>query len=1323
MKLRLPFIYFFLFCSIPFFSSGQIVVSTVSPANAANVVLNTFLAPSGVMPGSVQNVTFTGVPGALATFTGTSNVGFTEGIILSSDNANYIPNPAGTQISGPSTTVGDPQLQSIASGTVQDAAVLQFDFQPLTDTLRFRYVFGSEEYPEYVCSGFNDVFGFFISGPNPTGANYSNYYLARIPGTYLPVSIYSINPGVPGAAAGGGNCSGPNQSLAYSSLYTANSGITIIFDGMTHVLEAKVAVKICGTYHIKLAVGNCNDQIFDSGVFLEAHSFGGGFVPVYSSGGTSAGTDSLFICPGDTITLTAANSQEYNWGIYGTTQSIQVTQPGTYQMLAHDATYSCVQMNLPFHILGSTPYAHINPVGPITLCPGDSVKLTANRDSAYLWSPGGFTSQSIWASAAGNYVVTVTDSAGCGDTISNIVSVLSGAAAAVITPSASINLCPGGNVTLTANPGIGYLWSNGATTQSILVSNAATYTVTVYQTACSATSPSISTTVGVPIAAIAASGPTTFCQPGNVTLSANTGVGFTYLWSNSSTTSSISVNATGNYTVTVTNSGGCSAVSTVTSVNVNSATASITNSGNNLICQGDSVLLTANTGGGYLWSNGATTQNIYVNQTGIFTVVVTNLNTCVATSSPENITVSQPIANITYVGNTTICPNSSIQLNANSGASYLWSNAATAQSINVGSAGGYVVTVTNADNCTATAALTIGVSNPVAVIIPVGNTTFCDGDSVRLNANNGTSYLWSNGLTTQNITVLQAGNYTVTVTDNWGCDAVSTSQNVIVNSAVASIALSGDTLLCPNEQVTLTANTGSGYLWSNGSTAPSINVTQNGQYNVTVTNTNGCVAISSPVTILVSQPTANITAFGNVNICPNASLNIGANSGTAWLWSNGATTQNINVNGNGSYSVTVTNNDNCSAVSSSLTTFQSNPTAVITPQGATTFCIGSQVILSANAGIAYVWSNGATTASISAYNAGNYSVTVTNADTCIVTSSAQSIVVNSASASVQVNGNTSFCEGDSVLITSANAVAYNWSNGLTTPSIYASQTGNYYVVITDVNGCTAASNTIPVNVHPYPVIAFITDSTRDCNTLKVEFINQTITEPNSVYFWNFGDGQTAFTVSPIHTFDSLGTYNVVLIVNSPYGCKSSDSVEIILQGIPEPIAKFITTPEAGTSLFGSEIKFINQSQNAIKYYWNFGDNSGSSDENPVHAYKDPGVYTIVLESSNLGGCRDYFEIQFPVAPFYIPSAFTPNNDGKNETFPSLNYGLDVQSFEMSIWNRWGMKVFVTSNPQEPFTGHDLSGNPVQSGVYYYRFDMITGSGKPYKYEGTVNLLR
>jgi len=230
---------------------------------------------------SVSNVTYTGGAEMRGTFSGTSNVGITEGIILATGDiaVSIGPNNDG-MAEGGGGVAGDAQLNSLISGTTYDASVLEFDFVPSSDTIRFFYVFGSEEYPEYVCSDFNDVFAFFLSGPNPLGGNYVSQNIAKIPGTNIPVSINSINSGTPGSLA-----TGTCTSLAYSSLYNDNtSGSTIQYDGFTDVLEASALVVACSTYHIKIAIADVTDGSYDSGVFLKAKSFSSPAVSISAVG-------------------------------------------------------------------------------------------------------------------------------------------------------------------------------------------------------------------------------------------------------------------------------------------------------------------------------------------------------------------------------------------------------------------------------------------------------------------------------------------------------------------------------------------------------------------------------------------------------------------------------------------------------------------------------------------------------------------------------------------------------------------------------------------------------------------------------------------------------------------------------------------------------------------------------------------------------------------------------------------------------------------------------------------------------------------------------
>ncbi len=216
---------------------------------------------------SVTNVSYTGSTLSLGSFTQTSPgaLGMSSGIVLSTGrvtdlaSANNVPNMQYNTQGG-----SDAQLQSLAPMlNIYDAAVLEFDFIPTTDSIQFKFVFGSEEYAEWVGSNFNDVFGFFVSGPNPNGGQYINNNIALVPGSNTPISTNTINNGL--------NNLGPCTNCNY---YIDNSNSSVLqLDGLTTVLMAKLKVIPCQVYHIKIAIGDGSDHSYDSGVFLEANSF------------------------------------------------------------------------------------------------------------------------------------------------------------------------------------------------------------------------------------------------------------------------------------------------------------------------------------------------------------------------------------------------------------------------------------------------------------------------------------------------------------------------------------------------------------------------------------------------------------------------------------------------------------------------------------------------------------------------------------------------------------------------------------------------------------------------------------------------------------------------------------------------------------------------------------------------------------------------------------------------------------------------------------------------------------------------------------------
>ncbi|HNY03694.1 MAG TPA: hypothetical protein PKG48_13940, partial [Bacteroidales bacterium] len=236
-------------------------------------------------------------------------------------------------------------------------------------------------------------------------------------------------------------------------------------------------------------------------------------------------------------------------------------------------------------------------------------------------------------------------------------------------------------------------------------------------------------------------------------------------------------------------------------------------------------------------------------------------------------------------------------------------------------------------------------SSPTAVITPSGSTTFCPGGSVTLTASGGTGYVWSNAATTAAINVTTGGTYTVTVTNAAGCTATA-SRSVTVNAQpTAVITPSGSTTFCQGGSVTLTASGGTGYVWSNAATTTAITVSTTGTYTVTVTNTAGCTATASRSVTVNALPTAVITPGGSTTFCQGGSVVLTASGGTGYVWSNAATTAAITVTTGGSYTVTVTNSAGCTATANRSVTVNTLPTAVITADGPTTFCLGGSVTL------------------------------------------------------------------------------------------------------------------------------------------------------------------------------------------------------------------------------------------------------------------------------------------------------------------------------------------------------------------------------------------
>lgn len=425
------------------------------------------------------------------------------------------------------------------------------------------------------------------------------------------------------------------------------------------------------------------------------------------------------------------------------------------------------------------------------------------------------------------------------------------------------------------------------------------------------------------------------------------GIFTSYLWTpGGETTAEKSVSAAGTYTLTVTNSSGCTSTDSIKVVDALTTPPVITASGSTSICSGDSVRLTSNIATNITWSNGATTPSIWIKAAGSYSVTYSG-GIC-GTLTSDVITVSiNALPTPTITGLLEICLGNQNQLDAGAGYSrYLWSTGDTTQTISISSEGRYSVRVTSANGCKASASATA----VYAVLAPptiTGNLNFCPGASTTLDAGAGyASYLWNNGATTQTITVTTPGGYDVEVTNAGGCSA---SASVEVTRFAAPVpVINGVAGFCAGNSTTLTVDgVYASYLWSDGVTTASTSFNTSGNKSVTVIDSNGC---SGTKTIIVEAfPSPAPVISGTLSFCGGLSTTLNAGGGySSYLWTPGnATTQTIVVNAVGTYTVTVVNANGCSA-SASVTTTQTS--AIPASPGTIT---GPVIVSCSSTGIVY----------------------------------------------------------------------------------------------------------------------------------------------------------------------------------------------------------------------------------------------------------------------------------------------------------------------------------------------------------------------------------
>ncbi|MBK9213411.1 MAG: hypothetical protein IPO14_10795 [Saprospiraceae bacterium] len=561
-----------------------------------------------------------------------------------------------------------------------------------------------------------------------------------------------------------------------------------------------------------------------------------------------------------------------------------------------------------------------------------------------------------------------------------------------ITIAGNLSVCTGLTTDLTANGGASYTWSTGATTDLVSVSEG-TYTVSVTNAEGCISAKEV-TVVLYPAVTAVITGNLTICDGTSTVLTASGGVSST--WSTSETTADITVTTAGLYEVIVTSADGCTSITGVTVVVNPLPTALATNA---TVCPGATGDLIASGGVSYLWSDASTSATLTTSTVGVYTVTVTDINGCTSSTTAELVNFPGAVALAT---NATVCPGASGDLIASGGVSYLWSDASTSATLTTSTVAVYTVTVTDINGCTSSTTAEL-INFPGAVALAT-NATVCPGVSGDLVASGGVSYQWSDASTSATLTTSTVAVYMVTVTDINGCTSSTTAELVNFPGAVASATSS---TVCTGFDGTMTASGGVSYAWSNGPITD-INITNvAGTYEVTVTDLNGCISTTTAtLTINNSAP----AAVSNVTVCTGLDGTLLASGGISYIWSDGITTSaNFVSSVAGSYTVTVTDINGCTGVSTAE--IVNYPLAVALATNATV-CPGVSGDLVASGGVSYLWSDASTSATLTTSTAGVYTVTVTDINGCISSTTAE---LTNFPGAVALAANATVCPGVSGL--------------------------------------------------------------------------------------------------------------------------------------------------------------------------------------------------------------------------------------------------------------------------------------------------------------------
>ena len=629
---------------------------------------------------------------------------------------------------------------------------------------------------------------------------------------------------------------------------------------------------------------------------------------------------------------------------------------------------------------------------------------------------------------------------------------------------------------------------------------------------------------------------------------------------------------------------------------------------------------------------------------------------------------------------------------------------------------------------------------PVSMISVSADTTICDNTSVKLFASGGSTYSWSPASTLNDPTSptpiaspLSSTVYNVQVTDSASC-ILNDSVKISVRPAPV-IAISNDTTLCTTASVKLFVSGGSTYIWTPASTlnnttsaTPIASPLSSTLYHVKITDANSCIYNDSVNIAINPKPVIKISA--DTAICINNSVQIFVSGGNSYVWSPASSLDNpesaspvASPLSTTLYHVQIKDTSSC-IYDDSVKVSVSPANAIITKSNDTAICHNTSVQIFVSGGITYIWSPASTlnnstssTPIASPLSTTEYYVKIIDVNSCIYNDSVK-ISIKPAPI-ITKSDDTTICNKASVQIFVSGGNDYVWSpasslNNATTSTPVASPILStvYHVSITDANSCTSLDS-IKITVRPPAVFSVSPDNSVCANNSQ-----QLSASGGDSYTWSPANSlDNPNTSDPIATPDQTTTYSVTIKENT---CNNSATLSTTLTVLPPPSIQAASSNDITCKQPSSQLS----ASGAQDYSWSPAtglDNSAIA--NPVASPNVLTVYTVTGKDAN--GCVNSdtvsVNVDYNKDTFYgLPNSFTPNGDGLNDCF-GIKYWGQVDQLEFSIYNRWGQRVFYTTNSSVCWDG-TFNGKMQNPGAFVYVGKAKTACGNIDR-KGVVILIR